>query len=286
MRIFIILAEIGTIYFGIKLLKLLKLPEKQILLYALNPLIIIELTGNLHFESIMIFFLILSLYFLAHQKNNISAIFYGVSASIKLIPLIFLPSFFRVLKPAKLLIYYLLFTISFLILFSPFLSLSLKDNFLQSVSLWFKSFEFNASIYYILKQLRLHTGNYSFELYARIFLPVISLMTIFIISLRKNNQDIFKHIETFLLSLTFYYFLSTTIHPWYISMLIILSVFTKYKYAFIWSFFIIFSYAAYQTATYNENLQFVLIEYVAVYVVFFYEMAKYFRRQIPVKNQI
>ena len=62
MRVLIILADIGIIYFGKKILERLNLPIHNILLYALNPFIIIELTGNLHFESVMLFFLVWSLY--------------------------------------------------------------------------------------------------------------------------------------------------------------------------------------------------------------------------------
>ena len=61
MRLQIILADIGIIYFGKKILKQLNLPHHLIFLYALNPFIIIELTGNLHFESVMLVFLVWSL---------------------------------------------------------------------------------------------------------------------------------------------------------------------------------------------------------------------------------
>jgi len=57
-------------------------------------------------------------------------------------------------------------------------------------------------------------------------------------------------------------------------MLIILSVFTKYKFAYLWSFFIMLSYSAYQSTDCKENMWYILIEYTAVYVFFFYEMAK------------
>ncbi|WP_238527979.1 hypothetical protein [Aquimarina agarivorans] len=93
MRIQIILADIGILYFGKKIIKQLQLPVKNIFLYILNPFVIIELTGNLHFEAVMTFFLVLSLYFLFKKKWIIAAVALGLSISVKLITLLFLPVF-------------------------------------------------------------------------------------------------------------------------------------------------------------------------------------------------
>ena len=57
-RILMLSADLGIIYFGKKLLTNLNLNSKLIFLYLLNPFVIIELFGNLHFEGIMIFFLV------------------------------------------------------------------------------------------------------------------------------------------------------------------------------------------------------------------------------------
>ena len=64
MRFFIILADLGILYFGRKLLLKLKLPTHQIFWFILNPFIIIELSGNLHFEGVMLFFFTWSIFLL------------------------------------------------------------------------------------------------------------------------------------------------------------------------------------------------------------------------------
>lgn len=56
MRTFCIAAETGTIILLLKILAHFNLPRRNVLLYALNPLVIMEGSGNLHFEVIMIFF--------------------------------------------------------------------------------------------------------------------------------------------------------------------------------------------------------------------------------------
>ena len=58
LKIIILLADIGTYKFGKKILNHLQLSSKNIFLYFLNPLVIIELTGNLHFEGVMLFFFV------------------------------------------------------------------------------------------------------------------------------------------------------------------------------------------------------------------------------------
>ena len=56
MRLMVILADMGIVWFGIKLLKELNIATYRMFYYFLNPFIIIELTGNLHFEAVMLFY--------------------------------------------------------------------------------------------------------------------------------------------------------------------------------------------------------------------------------------
>ena len=76
MKGFILLAEIGSIFLIIKLLRLFKMQQKNVLIYALNPLVIMELSGNLHFEAVMIFFFLLAVYFLKTRQIALSAQLY------------------------------------------------------------------------------------------------------------------------------------------------------------------------------------------------------------------
>ncbi|MFK7981382.1 MAG: hypothetical protein AB8G86_15460 [Saprospiraceae bacterium] len=88
--------EIGSVFLIIQLLQHFKLPAKNVLLYALNPLIIIEITGNIHFEGAMIFFLLLAIWLIAtRNKWILSAIVFALSVASKLLPLMFLPLMIR-----------------------------------------------------------------------------------------------------------------------------------------------------------------------------------------------
>jgi len=166
LRLFIIAADLGTLYFGKKLLEKLNLPIHYIFWYILNPFIIIELTGNLHFEGVMIFFLIWSLYLLQCGKWKWAAVVFGCSASFKLIPLIFLPLLiqyfvnketqnWKVLSIGGLCLFGfcgIVLGIS-LLSFLPFYNSELIANYLNTIGLWFHRFEFNASFYYVARAI-------------------------------------------------------------------------------------------------------------------------------------
>jgi alpha-1,6-mannosyltransferase len=281
----IILADIGIIYFGGKLLSRINFNKNRIFLYALNPFIVIELTGNLHFESVMLFFLIVALYLFQKKKWILSAFMLAFSISIKLIPLLLLPIFLKrflikngklVWKEniSKLLLFYTIVISTTLILFLPFLSEFLIESYTNSVGLWFKSFEFNASFYYLLREI-----GYLFRGYNEIAVigkiaPILTIVFLVFISLKRRNHTIQEIITSMLLALSFYYFTTTTMHPWYLATLVVLSIFTKYKYPLIWSFVIILSYQAYSNSPWKENLWFVTIEYLVVYSFLIYEIKK------------
>jgi len=95
-RVMIILFDLLIFSIGTKLLKQLELPTNRISFYFLNPLVIIELAGNLHWEGVMIFFFLSGLYFIFHEnKYKWSTVFMSISVAIKLIPLILLPLLFE-----------------------------------------------------------------------------------------------------------------------------------------------------------------------------------------------
>lgn len=297
LRFIIIIADVGILYFGKKLLERLQLPVKNIFWYFLNPFVIIETTGNLHFEPLMLFFLVLSLYKLHQQKWILAAIFMGCSVSVKLIPLLFLPlfiqwfhsditkilfvkkeSFFYKIKKMlsiKLVLFYGIIFTTILVLFAPFLSNNLITNYLKSVGLWFHTFEFNASFYYLFREI-----GYLFRGYNEIavigkIMAICTITFIIILSFFKDNQSMKKLLTSMLFAISFYYFFSSTVHPWYIATPLLLSVFTKFTFPIIWSFVLVLSYNAYASLAWKENLWLVAFEYILLFSYFIYEIKKH-----------
>jgi len=288
-RIFILAADIGTLYFGKKLLERLHLPTHNIFWYLLNPLIIIELSGNLHFEGIMIFFLVWSLYLLHSGKWKWSAIVFALSISVKLIPLLLLPLFFKYFIQHRftksdvvtsktlrndiinLIGFYTIVVLTTLLLFTPFFSSEFINNYTKTVALWFSDFEFNASIYYIARSIGYAITGYNEIAIIGKFIPLITIISVLGFTFLRKNNGVQQLIISMLFVTTLYYFTSTTIHPWYITTLVFLSVFTNYKFPIVWSIMLVISYFAYAN-NYNENLWLIALEYLSVYTFFVWEV--------------
>lgn len=277
MRGTIILADIGIFYFGRKLLKNINQSPHLIFWYFLNPLVIIELTGNLHFEGVMLFFFVWALYLLSVHKWQWAAVVYACSISVKLVPLLFLPLFLTHFKFKKSVVFYLIIGVTSLVLFAPFYSSAFISNYSQTIGLWFSNFEFNAGIYNGIKQIATQFDAKPWVLiktYGKIT-PIITIAIVLLFTFLRNNQKLTVLITSMLWVLTLYYLMSTTVHPWYLIFLVVLTAFTKYRFAFIWSAAVVLSYFAYSLVDFKENLWLLAIEYLAVFTFLIYELLAY-----------
>lgn len=302
LRLLIIAADFGTLYFGKKILIKLQKPSYPIYWYILNPFIIIELTGNLHFEGLMIFFLIWSLHLLLNKKWIWAAFVFALSISVKLIPLLFLPLFFQwfvsghfekkrhhenhasypasskysaIKNLEKLLGFYGIIGLFTLLSFLPFYNSDFINNYTTTVALWFQKFEFNASFYYIARAIGYTFRGYNEIAFIGKGIAILVFVVVIGMALFRKNKTAVQLITAMLFALTFYYFTATTVHPWYVATLLILSVFTKYKFPLVWSFVIILSYLAYVNVNQSdksENLWIIALEYLVVYGVFIGEV--------------
>jgi hypothetical protein len=277
MRVLLILSDMGTVFYARKILKRLDLPQSNILLYALNPFIIIEMTGNLHFEGLTVFFLVFSIYLLLKEKQKLSAVMLALSASVKLIPLLFLPFFMKKLGQWNSVKYYLMVGVVSVLLFLPFFSMDLVENFMSSIDLYFRKFEFNASFYYLFREIGFHLKGWNIIQKLGPILGLTSLIVILLLTFIPKNERPRQMMVSMLMAISVYYFLSTTVHPWYIALPLIISVFTHYRFVVLWSLLVMVSYYAYGNSDFKESMWLVGGEYVLLYGFLGFELVKYNR---------
>lgn len=279
MRIFCIASDAGTIWLLQKILPRLNQPKNNVLFYALNPLVIIELSGNIHFEAIMIFFFVLAIYLLIryHSESGprsflLSAIAYALGIATKLIPLIFLPFLLRRFTWKQTLVYFLITGVIFFLLFIPFLNKDLLFQIGSSVDLYFRKFEFNASLFYVVRWLGFQIEGYDVIQKVGLWMGMLTFLLITFLAVREKINSWKSFFIYMQWSLTIYYLFATTVHPWYITTLVMLSVFTNYRFAIVWSLFIAFSYFTYHSLPYQENLWLTSVEYGMVLLAVGYEL--------------
>jgi hypothetical protein len=96
------------------------------------------------------------------------------------------------------------------------------------------------------------------------------LQTCFFLIQKKTTTTAL--IQNTLVLLSGYFLISTTVHPWYIISLLLLTVFTNYKFARVWSYTLIFSYFAYNQFSVNETWYMLCLEYVPVISILIWEL--------------
>ncbi|MFZ1808276.1 MAG: glycosyltransferase 87 family protein [Cyclobacteriaceae bacterium] len=289
MKSFVIAAEVGSILLLQRLLARFKLNSKNVLIYALNPLVIMELTGNLHFEAFVIFFILLALYLLLQTKVWQAGIAFAFAIAAKLLPIIFLPLFLIRIGFKRSLVFYGSVLAGSIVLFFPLLNSEVLAGFSESFALYFKSFEFNASIYYLVREYGfwsygyniIQTAGWKLGLISTIVMLLIALWPFRPINIGKLKFDLphYKFPEELITvpvvmmwMMLVYFLLTTTLHPWYITTLLMFSVFTSYRFVVIWSALIFLTYAGYTIDGFSENLYLTTLEYVVVIGYLVYEL--------------
>jgi len=265
LRLFILLTEVLSLVLITRLLDHFNQPRKKALLYALNPLVIIELSGNLHMEALMIGFLLMAVWLLVLEKPFPAGLAFALAVSAKLIPLMFLP--ILLLKPGRK--NALLFFSSVLgftgLLTLPFFNAEMLRHFWQSLRLYFHLFEFNGSLYYVVRWIGFQVKGYNIIHEAGPVFSLITLLAVCMISFvcRKKGWPVI--FQAMLWSLALYFLLATTVNPWYITSMVALGLFSNYRFYLVWSLTVTLSYFAYAGGGFHEATWILWFEYLPVY---------------------
>lgn len=264
LRLLLLLGEIAVFMVLIRLLTFFQLPQKLLWLYWLNPLVILEITGNLHFEGLVLLFLLGSVLALAKKQLPTSAGFWGLAVGMKLVPLILLPSlvFFKGIRGNRA--FWLSGAVTLLLSFVWLLMGSSWINFLQSLRLYQGKFEFNASVYYLLREIGFWIQGYNTIATLTKVLSVLTLGLVIFFSWKRKPTTALELVDLWVLIYLIYLILQPVVHPWYLIPAFGLSLLTGRNTFLIWSFAAIFSYQAYANEPVVESPIFLTLEYLLV----------------------
>ncbi len=243
LKLFTLLIEFGGIYFLHHLLSSRPGYRRLFILYLFNPLLLIESYVNLHFELIQCSFLIIGIYYFFNSRSIISGSFYGLSILTKITPLIFAPLF--LFRKKFIFLQFAAITLIILSFQLPFLISQLST--LGGYALYFKQFEFNSSLFFLLSKALIFfqcPELWNFRgLILLVFFLISNLFLLFFFRNKINEPQKWWGMA-FIIYLVFI-IVNSTVHPWYILPLFIIGLFSFPVTAIAASFIFYLSYSFY-----------------------------------------
>lgn len=194
--------------------------NKYMLLYGLNPLVLIELLSNVHNDIYLLLFILLALYFLIKKKNvYFTVIFLALSISIKYSTVLIVPFillyYFRDKSIPKRILYCMIAGISILaiviLLYLPYYQdMSIFTNMLVQGD------RYSQSIMLLLMQ---KLNNKIFLLFNSIRLPVFAIIYVgVLINMLLKRQFLIRELfsKYNIIMLVFIFIILTNFQKWYI----------------------------------------------------------------------
>jgi alpha-1,6-mannosyltransferase len=281
----IFISELGTINLLHRLLNLRKKDPSLLLIYVLNPLVIIELTGNIHFEAFMISLSLLSVLLIFYKKIGASASALALAIQAKILPLIFIPVLLRKIGFKKI-ISWTLIVLIMLILMGIDLLIEPKriQHISESLNLYYGKFEFNGGIYLIFRSIGWWIMSYNPIAIISKLLIFLSLAAMLYVYLTEKDM-----LSGLFWVLCIYLLFGAVVNPWYLTPLIALSIFHRYRFVLLWSALIPLTYITYKVMPYSENYWIIGVEYALVLTYLLWEIkvkkAK-FRQDEAINNEL
>ncbi|MBV6440539.1 MAG: hypothetical protein EPGJADBJ_02209 [Saprospiraceae bacterium] len=251
------------------------IPNPQ-LLYALNPLIILEITGNCHFEGAMICFLVAGLRALGNKKIEWGALWWALATASKLLPLLFLPVVWRWLGWRKGAVFIAVFAGFCVVLLAPLWSV--VPNILSSLDLYFRQFQFNASVYYLLRGFGFWVKGYDIGESLGPLLGMAVLIGVLAIASKtkpsrwwQSERAGIPFASAILFALFLHLSFSATVHPWYITVPFAIGLLTHWRFPVIWTGVAALSYSHYAGGSFQENFWLIALEYSVLWLYILWE---------------
>ena len=193
--------------------------KKFAIIYGLNPFILLEFIGNVHNDIIIVFFVLLTLYYLIKKKNIlVSVLFLALGTGIKyftvlLLPIIILYHFRKKEKISKKLLecfkYGLIFILIVILEYIPYLK-----NIDVLLAMLPQLERYSKSIYSVLLMINVDLMKCVKIIFIMIFMYVYIFSFFEILFKKKNN--IFNMLRKYNIIILLSLLILTNCHPWYL----------------------------------------------------------------------
>ncbi len=267
MKLTFILFDLFTVGMLVRTLRALQMSPLNVIIYAWNPLVIVEFAGSGHLDSVGIFFLMVALYLFLKKIHLGSVAMLTLSVLCKFLSGIFLPFILTKGKMRQVFVVLLLVVVFYF----PFLSTG--GMLFNSLREYAEQWVFNASLYALLEFI------FQSSRHARLFAAaiILSVATALYITYSKqpaSQQDKALFNAVFILLGTMFVF-TPVLYPWYLCWVIPVLVIIPSRSWLLLSGSIFISYLVWkgkvETGVWQESMLIKCVEYLPFYALLLYD---------------
>jgi alpha-1,6-mannosyltransferase len=262
------LLEFLAVLLAWRLLLLWKQSLQPLLLMAWHPFFIFEFSGSGHSDSAMIFLILLSVYLLSKSRQIWAMAIYAGAVLAKLHPALWFPLYARRTGWKGVFAGLAAGSAITLLYFDAWSGL----QYLKSLSLYFRLFEFNASIHYLIRFIGRAGFHSGWDKVIGPYLGAILFLIAVLIVWKFPARDAREVLHAGFWIMTADLCLATTVHPWYISWAALALPFFPYAFMVWWTGACFLSYIAYSYHPIYEPAWVLLVEYIPVYCLMAWEI--------------
>jgi alpha-1,6-mannosyltransferase len=253
-----------------KLLIIWKQSVQPLLLMAWHPFFIFEFSASGHSDSTMMFLILLSIYLLCRNRKAWGMVSYAGAVLAKLHPALWFPLYLRRIGWKPALAGFIAGLGLVLLYFDPGSWL----RYLNSLKLYVRLFEFNASIHYLIRVIGRVGFHASWDKEIGPYLGAVLLLIAVLILWKFPVRDARDILHAGFWLMTADLCLATTAHPWYIAWAALALPLFPYAFMTYWTGACFLSYIAYSYQPVYEPAWVLLLEYIPVYGLMAWEIRK------------
>ncbi|MBZ0206223.1 MAG: glycosyltransferase 87 family protein [Flavobacteriales bacterium] len=240
---------------------------RKVGLYALNPLVLMEFTVNLHSEVLMIAPCLWAVHLFRNKRYAAAAVLIAIAAAAKLWPLIFLAWIPSQLGWRRSIRFLTITLLVFVASWIPFYTPEFFAHFGSSLKLYVSWLEFNGALFEGLRRLLGDALVKGTGLLSAITLIGLAAYTL---RLWRTRRTVWP--EAMLWLLAIYLFGAQAVQPWYILPLVPLAALTGWRWPLLWTLLIVPTYLTYGTVPYEQPYWWIPVEYLLLLAFMAWEM--------------